>query len=332
MNSDTIAGEEWNANGGGIIESVDEANQIIYLKLEPGELAEIDLDDICKGKFNDSTGFKTSFFRITEQLGDSSFKYVLRGGYTFHPCKAMHFVSYGNFTNLERQKSSYSTQSYTRYLKGVNNWEITKDMIAMQFGDMSNLKLLGIDMTGYSAYLRNIYLTGVIKQLSSDGVTESLVPCFKGEWTSGKYWYYDEVTHNGSTWLCISDQPTTQEPSNTATDWLKLISKGDQGESTYNLSIAGVSSTEFIREDQAFTRTATAYLYYGMKDVTETIHSSGFVWKRISENTLGDDTWNVAHLNIGNMLTITEEDVIGDTRFELFVYSNNGILLTSKKI
>ena len=223
-----ITGEEWNAPGGGIIESVDEENSIVYLKLEPGEVAAIEVDDICKANFNNDTGFQTTYFRITEKLDNGSFKYVLRSGYTYHPQKAMHFVCYGNFTNAERQKSSYSTQNYIRFLKGVNNWEITKDMIAMQLGDLSNLKLFGMDMTGHSAYLNRIYMTGTIKQISNDGVTEVPVPAFKGEWKSGTYWYYDEVTHNGSTWICI-ESTTTQEPSDSSTDWLKYTSKGEQG-------------------------------------------------------------------------------------------------------
>ena len=224
-----VSGEEWNAPGGGIIESVDAANKTVHLKLEPGEVSQVEIDDICKGVFNNDTGFQTAYFRITEKIDNASFKYVLRSGYTFNPCKAMHFVAYGNFTNAERQKSCYSTQNYIRFLKGVNNWEITKDMIAMQLGDLSNLKLFGIDMSGHSAYLNRVYMTGTIRQISSDGVTEAPVPVFKGKWKSGTYWYYDEVTHNGSTWICI-ESTTTQEPSDSSTDWLKSISKGDKGE------------------------------------------------------------------------------------------------------
>ena len=223
-----VSGEEWNAPGGGIIESVDAANKTVHLKLEPGEVSQVEVDDICKGVFNNDTGFQTAYFRITEKIDNASFKYVLRSGYTFNPCKAMHFVAYGNFTNAERQKSCYSTQNYIRFLKGVNNWEITKDMIAMQLGDLSNLKLFGIDMSGHSAYLNRVYMTGTIRQISSDGVTEAPVPVFKGEWKSGTYWYYDEVTHNGSTWICI-ESTTTQEPSDSSTDWLKYTSKGEQG-------------------------------------------------------------------------------------------------------
>lgn len=222
------SGEDWLAPGGGIIESVNESSQSLTLKLEPGEVASLAVDDICKGIFNNSTGFQTSYFRITQKISNSEFKYTLRSGYSYHPQKAMHFVAYGNFTNAERQKSAYSTKDYKRYLAGVNNWEITSSMVMMQLGDLSNLVISGLDLSGYSAYLRNVYMTGTIKQLSQDGTTEVLVPAFKGEWKAGKYWYYDEVTHNGSTWICI-EPSTTQEPSDSSTDWLKEVSKGDPG-------------------------------------------------------------------------------------------------------
>lgn len=233
-----VSGEEWNAPGGGIIESVDVANKTVHLKLEPGEVSQVEIDDICKGVFNNDTGFQTAYFRITEKIDNASFKYVLRSGYTFNPCKAMHFVAYGNFTNEERQKSCYSTQNYIRFLKGVNNWEITKDMIAMQLGDLSNLKLFGIDMSGHSAYLNRVYMTGTIRQISSDGVTEAPVPVFKGKWKSSTYWYYDEVTHNGSTWICI-ESTTTQEPSDSSTDWLKVVSEGRPGDDGTSLVFKG---------------------------------------------------------------------------------------------
>ena len=232
------SGEDWLAPGGGIIESVNESSQTLTLKLEPGEVANLAVDDICKGIFNNSTGFHTSYFRITQKISNSEFKYILRSGYSYHPQKAMHFVAYGNFTNAERQKSAYSTKDYKRYLAGVNNWEITSSMVMMQLGDLSNLVISGLDLSGYSAYLRNVYMTGTIKQLSQDGTTEVLVPAFKGEWKAGKYWYYDEVTHNGSTWICI-EPSTTQEPSDSSTDWLKVVSEGRPGDDGTSLVFKG---------------------------------------------------------------------------------------------
>ena len=275
-----VSGEEWNAPGGGIIESVDAANKTVHLKLEPGEVSQVEVDDICKGVFNNDTGFQTAYFRITEKIDNASFKYVLRSGYTFNPCKAMHFVAYGNFTNAERQKSCYSTQNYIRFLKGVNNWEITKEMIAMQLGDLSNLKLFGIDMSGHSAYLNRVYMTGTIRQISSDGVTEAPVPVFKGKWKSDTYWYYDEVTHNGSTWICI-ESTTTQEPSDSSTDWLKSISKGEDGASG-----KGVKSIV----EQYYLSTSQTSLTGGSWSTTSPTWEKGkYIWIR-SVITYTDDS------------------------------------------
>ncbi|WP_245208248.1 hypothetical protein [Bacteroides faecium] len=309
-----ISGEEWNAPGGGIIESVDLDNQILYLKLEPGESAQIEIDDICKGIFNNLTGFQTTYFRITEKLGDSTFKYALRSGTSAHPCKAMHFVAYGNFTNEERQKSSYSTQSYIRYLTGVNGWEIESHMIAMQLGDLSNLKLFGIDMTGHSAYLRNVYMTGVIKQISGDGITESRVPCFKGEWKAGTYYYYDEVTHNGASWLCISEKPTTQEPGEGVVDWLE---KSAAGKDAVIVNI--MSSNGNIFQNGSVATTLTAYVIKGDTDITDSVPASRFSWEKESNNKDTDQIFNETHVGHGHVLILTPDDVWGRATFNCIV-------------
>jgi hypothetical protein len=309
-----VSGEEWNAPGGGIIEAVDEENGIIYLKLEPGETAQIEIDDICKAVFNNETGFQTAYFRITEQIGESTFKYVLRSGYTFHPCKAMHFVAYGNFTNEERQKSSYSTQSYVRYLTDVNGWEIESHMIAMQLGDLSNLKLFGIDMTGHSAYLRNVYMTGVIKQISDDGITECRVPCFKGEWKAGAYYYYDEVTHNGASWLCISEKPTTQEPGEGVVDWLE---KSAAGKDAVIVNI--MSSNGNIFQNGSVATTLTAYVTKGDRDITDSVPASRFSWEKESNNSDTDKIFNETHVGHGHVLILTPDDVWGRATFNCIV-------------
>lgn len=309
-----ISGEEWNAPGGGIIESVDVANQILYLKLEPGEIAQIEIDDICKGVFNNSTGFQTAYFRITEKLGDSTFKYALRSGCVFHPCKAMHFVVYGSFTNEERQKSSYSTQSYVRYLTGVNGWEIESNMIAAQLGDLSNLKLFGIEMTGHSIYVRNAYITGVIKQISSDGVTESRVPCFKGEWKQGTYYYYDEVTHNGASWLCISEKPTTQEPGEDVSDWLE---KSAAGKDAVVVNI--MSSNGNIFQNGSVSTTLAAYVIKGDTDITDSVPASRFSWEKESNNADTDKIFNETHVGHGHVLILTPDDIWGRATFNCIV-------------
>lgn len=203
--AEIVLGDKWRSPGAGIIESVEpdydaDGNLLrsgtISLKLQDGEIGAVAVDDICMGYFHDYetpgnnavsdiddsrgnrmfAGFCTIYFRITEILDagtNKRFRYVLRGvsdrwQYSFHPCEALHFVAYGNFTNKERQTSAYETRTYRRFLVGVNDWEFTKSMVAMQDGDLSNLNIFGLDMTGYSAYLNNIYMTGTIEQLQID--------------------------------------------------------------------------------------------------------------------------------------------------------------------
>lgn len=193
-------GNRWNAPGGGLIESVAvdtdaDGNELmtgtVTLHLEKGESGTVAVDDICMGVFHslesgvnsdensdDSRGnfkfkgFFTTYFRITEILNAdlSVFKYTLRPvsdrwSETKHPCASMTFVGYGNFSDASRQTCRYSTRSYERFLSDVNAWEISESMIAAQFGDLSNLSVHGLQMSGYSAYLNNIYMSGVIRQL-----------------------------------------------------------------------------------------------------------------------------------------------------------------------
>ncbi len=193
-------GNRWRAPGGGIIESVtpdSDSTGIITLHLEEGEIGKIAVDDICQGIWHDGmtkgnndsddyddgignfkfAGFYTTYFRITEILetgSNSKFRYALRPTSTtwtatHHPHEAMHFVCYGNFSDTDRQSCRYSTLTYERYLKDVANWEFTQEMIAAQFGDLSNLSIFGIEMKGYSAYLQNIYMSGVIEQFENLG-------------------------------------------------------------------------------------------------------------------------------------------------------------------
>lgn len=195
-------GNDWRAAGGGIIENVEiehdeEGNELqrgtVYLHLEKGEIGKIAVDDICQGIWHDhitlsnnSTddyddgignfrfgGFFTAYFRIVEVMSvnggiNNAFRYVLRSDKHWkalhHPASMMHFVAYGNFSDKTRQSSRYSTLTYERYLKDVNDWEFTENMIAAQFGDLYNLSIFGLNMTGYSAYLNNIYMSGTIQQ------------------------------------------------------------------------------------------------------------------------------------------------------------------------
>lgn len=184
-------GVDFSSPGGGIIERVDTATQTVYLKLEEGELGTVAVDDLCFGIYHaldaateDSddgrgnmtvAGFATAYFKVDAVASDlRSFTYSLRPGYTVHPQPFMHFAVRGNVTNTDRQRFKYSTRSYERYLAGVNDWEWRGSNIAAQLGDLSNLRVFGLQMEGYSAYLNNVYFHGTIQELP-DAINDQIV-------------------------------------------------------------------------------------------------------------------------------------------------------------
>ena len=190
---DVVSGELWNSIAYGTVESVDTANRVVTLKLEEGELAGLHVNDICRGIFHNLTGnadgnrvdgcgfltmagFSTVYFTPTEIMENGKFRYELKPGTSMHPCPAMKFAVYGNFTDKTRRASAYSTRTYKRYLTEVATWEVDPERnIAMQFGDLSGLHVGGVSMEGYSAYLNNIYMKGHLE--FTDGQREEL----KGE-------------------------------------------------------------------------------------------------------------------------------------------------------
>ena len=174
---EVLAGDNWRAPGGGVIESVQanpDGTGTVVLKLEEGEIGNIAVDDICMGIFHDYynpgvnetqttddgfgnrtfAGFFTAYFRITSVTDltfvdgipyyNKIFTYALRpvgGRWTksMHPCPMMDFVVYGNFTDKTRQHCTYTTTSYVRMLRGQNDWEFKFENIGMQYGDNSIL-------------------------------------------------------------------------------------------------------------------------------------------------------------------------------------------------
>ena len=251
-------GIKWRVPGAGIILSCtpdtdSEGNQLTTgtctLKLEEGEFGAVSKGDIALGIFHfgderDATedsddskgnfkfsGFATTYFRVTEVSGDNNetFRYALRPGYTIHPQPQMNFSCYGNFTDEARQSSAYETRTYTRLLWKQNDWEFTVGNIAMQYGDLTNLNIFGLNMSGYSMYLNSVYFTGTINQVRPDG-TPVLVANDRGQWESGtKYEFYDRVSHDGILWLCVAEDGTDTEPSKENADWLLQVDKGEDG-------------------------------------------------------------------------------------------------------
>lgn len=251
---DIKVGDKWRAPGGGVIASVDTSAKRCTLRLEEGEIGAVAVGDICMGIFHSEVsadnaaedmddglgnrtfaGFTTVYFRITGVEGErnEAFTYELRPvserwtGQA-EPFAEMQFVAYGSFTDEERQTSVYETRTYTRMLWKQNTWEIGVENIALQYGDLSNLGVFGMQMDGYSAYLNSVYFTGTLTQVKPDG-TPVRTANDRGAWEAGKYDYYDRVSHDGCIWLCVAEDGTESEPSKSSADWLLQVDKGADG-------------------------------------------------------------------------------------------------------
>ena len=171
------------------------ASGTIVLHIDDNDVGTLEVDDICLSIFSNLSdtslnatitaddgkgnrtvkGFATSMFRVTEVSGQKNeiIKYVLRakdGNWTtlYHPQSLATIAQRGNFTNTDRQALNYygiCPKPYIRIMHDVNSWEFTVGMIGTQIGCMENMSAFGIDMTGYSGYMKNIYFDGTIKQI-----------------------------------------------------------------------------------------------------------------------------------------------------------------------
>ena len=343
---DVRLGDKWRAPGGGLIESVDTAARTCRLKLEEGELGAVRAGDICMGIYHSTVasenaaedsddsrmnrqiaGFTTVYFTVTEVTGErnEAFTYQLRPRSERWPREAepramMTFVTYGSFSDTERQTSVYETRTYTRMLRGQNTWETGPANIAMQTGDLSNLSVHGIrGMEGYSAYLNSVYFTGVIRQVDAEG-EPVLTARDRGEWQAAEapYDYYDRVSHGGRLWLCIAEEGTTDEPSEASAAWLLQVDSGGEGAAAVWVEVTSSAGVMFQggvgrTELRATVRRAPS------EDVTALVPSSRFSWERTGPDAEADALWNAAHRAVGPVIEVSGADVARQATFQCLV-------------
>lgn len=75
------------------------------------------------------------------------------------------------------------------------------------------------------------FYSNLFEWVSPSGDTMHMVN-YRGEWKAGSYDYYDQVNHSNALWICINENGTSEEPSDTSKDWKKVLSgeKGPQGD------------------------------------------------------------------------------------------------------
>lgn len=225
-----VIGDELWVTAGGVISDVqaaDSGRYTITLKLEEGQTNPFAADDILRGIYHVSTGFSTIQMRVDSVAEDGTMTVTPRTP-DLVPQKFMNIAKTGNFTNAARQRSILisSKQGRIQFMADVNDWEIAPSMVRMILGDTSGFVHPSFgDTSGYNAFLENILMTGRIFQKSADGTTTKPVAVNKGEWEAGTYYYYDEVTHKGSLWLCTADS-TSEEPSASSIGWVEEVASG----------------------------------------------------------------------------------------------------------
>lgn len=193
-----------------------------------------------EGKLN---GFEEMKFRVTAaDYTAKKFTVIPRPGHSdWKPAEQMVLAQTGNFTDPERQTyiliDSVNGNNCITFFDNANTWDPEPAQMPAWFGKKKGMTVNGIDCEKYSAVLQQVLLTGLIFQIDEITGNKVRVPLDKGEWVSGKYAYYDRVSHNGALWLCVDDNGTTTEPSDDNPAWLKQVAEGQKGDP--GLSIVG---------------------------------------------------------------------------------------------
>lgn len=69
------------------------------------------------------------------------------------------------------------------------------------------------------------------------------------------------------------------------------------------------SSKGFTFKNGIIDTVVSAKVYRGKDDVTATVPNAGFIWKKYDKNGVPDTPWNIAHAGVGNVISITSNDV-----------------------
>lgn len=187
-------------------------------------------------------GFEEMKFRVTSaDYTAKTFVMTPKPGTDWKPGDAMVLAQTGNFTDPERQTyiliDTVNGNNCITFFDHANTWDVEPAQEMSWIGKKKGRTVHGIPADNYSAVFRHVIMSGKIFQVDDITGEAFRVPLFKGTWKKGeKYAYYDEVTHNGSSWICVNEKGSTTEPADGNADWLKYAAKGESGK--------GIKSTD----------------------------------------------------------------------------------------
>ena len=319
----TRMGDSITSSSSGIIESVTPnkdnngeflPNGTLKLKLESGELGTLEEGDLVMQIFADMEnpsnnadetsddgkgnrtmkGFATVFFRVNAVSGEKReiIEYSLRTDTSWthrvHPFAMGSYAQRGNdLDKPERQVVIYEglyPKPYTRYMTGVNTWEFDSSMIKLQFGYLGNFTKDGQSFEGYSAYLDNVYFTGVLRQLyipswvSGESSSQNGTIVYMG----GDHYVskgdtdnpplFDMLDENGNSLLFFDDNKEGSLLDENNEEYDKLAKKGDDG--------VGIKSTIlYYQITETSEKPSETSEYWGTSFVQPT-DLNPYLWKK----------------------------------------------------
>lgn len=220
-----------------------------------------------------------------------------------NPAAGDTIVLEGNRTNTDRMnfvvKETYGDNApreigYTN----VHSYTLSNDNLVYEFGP-KKVRL-------YSQYFEIVTVEGLpIKTIN-----------YRGDWKQGDtYVYYDQVTHNGTTWLCVAPEGTevTSEPARGNDFWKAQNAILD---ATLNIT---QSTGEWI--DKGETNHIVCSVIRGFEDITDQVTSWNIV--RDSGDAVNDAAWQNKDKvkNFDGTIDIAwtdDDDDIGDSNSCIF--------------
>jgi hypothetical protein len=175
---------------------------------------------------------------------------------------------------------------------------------------------LGNDNLVYEISPKKVrFYTKYYEQVNVDGSIVKTIN-YRGDWKQGDtYVYYDQVTHNGTTWLCVAPEGTnvTSEPARGNDFWKAQNAILD---ATLNIT---QSTGEWI--DKGETNHVVCSVIRGFEDITDQVTSWNIV--RDSGDAVNDAAWQNKDKvkNFDGTIDIAwtdEEDDIGDSTSCIF--------------
>lgn len=175
---------------------------------------------------------------------------------------------------------------------------------------------LGNDNLVYEISPKKVrFYTKYYEQVNVDGSIVKTIN-YRGDWKQGDtYTYYDQVTHNGTTWLCVAPEGTnvTSEPARGNDFWKAQNAILD---ATLNIT---QSTGEWI--DKGETNHVVCSVIRGFEDITAQVTSWNIV--RDSGDAVNDAAWQNKDKvkNFDGTIDIAwtdEEDDIGDSTSCIF--------------